>query len=223
MVFAMGARTRLFTSLATGSSKATAVVACAVMLLAGCGGSAGSSADASTPAIRGDAAATTSYAIGSTGPGGGVVFYVSTSGFTSDGSACGTSCHHLEVSRTDLAMSAWCSTNTSLAGTTGTRIGTGFSNTRNMISGGCTSGAGVAARAFSGGGLSDWFLPSEDELKALQAVRAAVGGFATGAYYSSTQGDVNAWDMAKFSYLSEQLNGTAPKWSLRKVRPVRAF
>ena len=25
------------------------------------------------------------------------------------------------------------------------------------------------------------------------------------------------------SYLSEQLNGTAPKWSLRKVRPVRAF
>jgi len=222
-VFAMGARTRLSTSLATGSSKATAVGACAVMLLAGCGGSAGSSADAITPAIRGDVAATTSYSIGSTGPGGGVVFYVSTPGFTSDGSACGTSCHYLEVSRTDLAMSAWCSTNTSLAGTTGTRIGTGFSNTRNMISGGCTSGAGVAARAFSGGGLADWFLPSEDELKALQAVRAAVGGFATGAYYSSTQGDVNSWDKAKFSYLSEQLNGTAPKWSLRKVRPVRAF
>jgi hypothetical protein len=219
----MGARTRRFTSLASGSCKATAVIVGAVMLLAGCGGSAGSASDASTPVIRGDVAATTSYAIGSTGPGGGVVFYVSMSGFTSDGSACGTSCHYLEVSRTDLAMSAWCSTNTSLAGTTGTRIGTGFSNTRNMISGGCTSGAGVAARAFSGGGLSDWFLPSEDELKALQAVRAAVGGFATGAYYSSTQGDVNSWDKAKFSYLSEQLNGTAPKWSLRKVRPVRAF
>ena len=220
----MGARTRRFTSLASGSGKAPAVVVCAVMLLAaGCGGSGESATDASTPVIRGDVAATTSYAIGSTGPGGGVVFYVSTSGFTSDGSACGTSCHYLEVSRTDLAMSAWCSTNTSLAGTTGTRIGTGFSNTRNMISGGCTSGAGVAARAFSGGGLSDWFLPSEDELKALQAVRAAVGGFATGAYYSSTQGDVNAWDMAKFSDLTEPRNGTVPKWSLRKVRPVRAF
>jgi len=222
----MGARTRRFTSLATGSNttKAAGIAAlCGVMLLAGCGGSGGSATDAGAPVIRGDVAATTSYAIGSTGPGGGVVFYVSTSGFTSDGSACGTSCHYLEVSRTDLAMSAWCSTNSSLAGTTGTRIGTGFSNTRNMISGGCTSGAGVAARAFSGGGLSDWFLPSEDELKALQAVRAAVGGFATGAYYSSTQGDVNSWDKAKFSYLSEQLNGTAPKWSLRKVRPVRAF
>ena len=219
----MGARTRRFTSLASGSGKATAVVVCAVMLLAGCGGSGESATEAGAPVIRGDVAATTSYAIGSTGPGGGVVFYVSTSGFASDGSACGTSCHYLEVSRTDLAMSAWCSTISSLAGTTGTRIGTGFSNTRNMISGGCTSGAGVAARAFSGGGLSDWFLPSEDELKALQAVRATVGGCATGAYYSSTQGGVNAWDKAKFSDLTEQLNGTVPKWSLRKARPVRAF
>ena len=220
----MGAQSRLFASLASGSGKTPAVVVCAVMLLAaGCGGSGESATDASTPVIRGDVAATTSYAIGSTGPGGGVVFYVSTSGFASDGSACGTSCHYLEVSRTDLAMSAWCSATTSLAGTTGTRIGTGFSNTRNMISGGCTSGAGVAARAFSGGGLSDWFLPSEDELKALQAVRATVGGFATGAYYSSTQGDVNAWDMAKFSDLTELRNGTVPKWSLRKARPVRAF
>ena len=51
----MGARTRRFTSLATGSSKAAAVVVCAVMLLAGCGGSGGSATDASTPVIRGDA------------------------------------------------------------------------------------------------------------------------------------------------------------------------
>ena len=51
----MGARTRRFTSLATGSSKAATVVVCAVMLLAGCGGSGGSATDASTPVIRGDA------------------------------------------------------------------------------------------------------------------------------------------------------------------------
>ena len=51
----MGAWTRRFTSLATGSSKAAAVVVCAVMLLAGCGGSGGSATDASTPVIRGDA------------------------------------------------------------------------------------------------------------------------------------------------------------------------
>jgi hypothetical protein len=52
----MGARTRRFTSLATGSGKATVVVVCAVMLLAGCGGSGGSSAEAGAPVIRGDLA-----------------------------------------------------------------------------------------------------------------------------------------------------------------------
>ncbi len=52
----MGAQSRLFASLASGSGKATAVVVCAVMLLAGCGGSGGSASDASTPVIRGDVA-----------------------------------------------------------------------------------------------------------------------------------------------------------------------
>ena len=52
----MGARTRRFTSLASGSGKATAVVVCAVMLLAGCGGSGGSATEAGAPIIRGDVA-----------------------------------------------------------------------------------------------------------------------------------------------------------------------
>ena len=52
----MGAQSRLFASLASGSGKATAVVVCAVMLLAGCGGSGWSASDASTPVIRGDVA-----------------------------------------------------------------------------------------------------------------------------------------------------------------------
>ena len=59
MVLAMGARTRRFTSLATGSNttKAAGITAlCAVMLLAGCGGSGGGAADAGAPAIRGDVA-----------------------------------------------------------------------------------------------------------------------------------------------------------------------
>ncbi len=59
----MRARTRRFTSLASGSVKATAVVVCAVMLLAGCGGSGGSATDASTPVIRGDVATTSSLTI----------------------------------------------------------------------------------------------------------------------------------------------------------------
>ncbi len=52
----MGARTRRFTSLASGSGKATAVVVCAVMLIAGCGGSGESTSEVSAPVIRGDVA-----------------------------------------------------------------------------------------------------------------------------------------------------------------------
>ena len=59
----MGARTRRFTSLATGSGKATAVVACAVMLLAGCGGSGGSATESGAPVIRGDVTTTSSLTV----------------------------------------------------------------------------------------------------------------------------------------------------------------
>ena len=165
---------------------------------------------------------TTVYSLGDTGPGGGVVFYVSTSGFTSDGSACGTSCKYLEVSRTDLAMSAWCSINTPIPGTTGRSIGSGFSNTRNMISGGCTNGAGVAARAFSGGGLSDWFLPSSSELLRLRAARAAVGGLATYPYWSSSTDPYN-WQMAGIVTMESSGSESTVKGYELNVRAVRAF
>ena len=54
----MSARTGRFGVFGPGSTKskaAGAVIACAVMLLAGCGGSGGSAADAGAPVIRGDA------------------------------------------------------------------------------------------------------------------------------------------------------------------------
>ena len=59
----MGARTRRFKSLASGSGKATAVVVCAVMLLAGCGGSGGSATEAGAPVIRGEVVATSSLTV----------------------------------------------------------------------------------------------------------------------------------------------------------------
>ena len=91
----MGAQSRRMTSLASGSGKATAVVVCAIMLLAGCGGSGGSATNASTPVIRGDGAATSSLTVSGTpataavgtpialtsagGTGAGTVTYVTTS------------------------------------------------------------------------------------------------------------------------------------------------
>jgi hypothetical protein len=43
------------------------------------------------------------YAVGDTGPGGGIVFYVSAANFTSTGSDCNTTCKYLEAAPTDHA------------------------------------------------------------------------------------------------------------------------
>jgi hypothetical protein len=173
------------------------------------------------------ASVTTGYAVGSTGPGGGKVFYVSNGAFQSTGSACGTTCRYLEAQTTDVATVRWCTwTNKLVGGTFGTAIGTGFSNTQLMTSptntNYCGTGAAVSAKATSGG-YSDWYLPSKDELYALYQQRATAGGFVTGNYWSSSQvSATNVWFLpfgGSFSGVPNNLN----KSSLYKVRPVRAF
>ena len=79
-----------------------------------------------------------------------------------------------------------------LTGATGTAIGTGLSNTNTIItSQGATStnyAAGLA-RAYTGGGYTDWYLPSQDELNKLYLKKTAIGGFASFYYWSSTERD----------------------------------
>jgi hypothetical protein len=76
---------------------------------------------------------------------------------------------------------------------TGTAIGTGFSNTNKIIAsqgGTPTSYAAGVARAYTGGGYTDWYLPSKDELNKLYLNRVAIGGFisnSNGLYWSSSE------------------------------------
>jgi hypothetical protein len=105
-----------------------------------------------------------------------------------------------------------------------TAIGTGYQNTTAMVENCVPNNAGNAARAYSGGGMTDWSLASAGELAALRWAPnvQTIGGIAGGAnYWSSTQasGSQNAWMM-------QFLNGiwnTNPKASSQGVRPVRAF
>lgn len=89
-------------------------------------------------------------------------------------------------------------------GATGTAIGTGFNNTNRIIS---MAGLGVdkksyaagIARNYNGGGYTDWFLPSKDELFQLYLNRSLIGGFEdvskSFGYWSSTEYE-RLFDMA---------------------------
>ena len=108
-------------------------------------------------------------------------------------------------------------------GARGTAIGTGLSNTNTIItSQGATStnyAAGLA-RAYTGGGYTDWYLPSQDELNKLFLNKTAIGGFANDFYWSSTEfDDVKGW----IQYFANGFKGDFGKEYSCYVRAIRSF
>ena len=108
-------------------------------------------------------------------------------------------------------------------GATATALGTGLANTNTIIAAQgatATSYAAGLARAYKGGGHTDWYLPSKDELNKLYLHQAAIGGFGPHYYWSSSESDANtAWNQA-FDLSSQYAN---PKSSPSWVRAVRSF
>jgi hypothetical protein len=133
------------------------------------------------------------YKVGDRGPGGGIVYYVSATNFTSTGSTCNTTCKYLEVapatwqsagvSVADDTTYQWSTNTASITGqdtvTAGTesafagekfnwKIGQGFYNTSVMKVSGATSTAQAAVLAYAGGSTAgQWFIPSMNELNEL--------------------------------------------------------
>lgn len=122
----------------------------------------------------------------------------------------------------------WCdNTSSYITGAVGTDVGDGDANTTAMQSPACTSEAGVSARAYRGGGFSDWFLPSADELMAMYLYSQAGGfnsvtyGFVSDYHWSSTQSDASNACLQNFD---DGFAGCGSfKYGMRFVRPIRAF
>jgi hypothetical protein len=110
-----------------------------------------------------------------------------------------------------------------VTGATGTALGTGFANTNTIITvQGATAinyAAGLA-RAYNGGGYTDWYLPSIDELNKLYINQVSVGGFIPAYYWSSTEASDHRALGLDF-YEAEQ-NGLL-KYLGAYVRAVRTF
>ncbi|MDR1787700.1 MAG: DUF1566 domain-containing protein, partial [Treponema sp.] len=164
---------------------------------------------------------------GGPGPAGGLIFYESTSGFSSNG----VTCHYLEAAPTDLegtyqwgGYGWYCNT--------GTAIGTGAANTAELAThdhGTPSSGSGLhlAARAcadYSYGGYNDWFLPSIDELNLMYTnlKEQGLGGFSNNCDWSSSEYGAlyPAWSQG--FYYGIQYNNLG-KDNGYSVRAVRAF
>ena len=133
--------------------------------------------------------------VGDRGPGGGIVFYVSATNFTSTGSTCNTTCKYLEVAPAGwnngavVANDPWLRWSNNISATTGQdittvstqgiaamsayerfnwRIGQGFYNTSLMKVSGATSEAQAAVLAYAGSSTAgQWFIPSMNELNEL--------------------------------------------------------
>lgn len=127
-------------------------------------------------------------ALGDTGPGGGVVFYVAGATFTSTGSDCGTSCRYLEAQPAVIQTGLWCSVNTN-QNVRSEAIGGGYANT-STAQALCTSGAIRAAFDYQKNGKTDWHLPSFGELTQIYNQRNLAGidiGSPAVYYWSSSE------------------------------------
>jgi hypothetical protein len=114
------------------------------------------------------------YTVGQTAPGGGKIFYASSTPFPC-GPTLNLMCNFLEAapasgvnSWTD-ATYAWSGVTGTSIGSTSTAIGTGYKNTLAIINQSSTAlRAGTISQAYRGpNNLTDWYLASKDELNLL--------------------------------------------------------
>lgn len=158
------------------------------------------------------------FSIGQT-YGGGKIFYVDNTGQ-----------HGLIASPEDLTLSI----HYDIDGSTGTgmttnasaiALGTGSTNTNTLISqyGSARFHAASFCKIYySGGGYTDWYLPSLMELRELYNQRNVVGGLLSNSYWSSSEIDFNnAWtiNFGTASYAAVRTN----KSTNIALRAIRTF
>jgi hypothetical protein len=132
----------------------------------------------------------TVYALGDTGPAGGIIFYDagSTLSWGRYMEAAVSTTSPTWVDNTNLLFANNYNANVS----TSTAIGTGKTNSNAWYANNTTVYQGInAARNYTGGAKTDWFIPSKDELNQIYIQKTTVGGTPASGYakYASSSQD----------------------------------
>ncbi len=170
------------------------------------------------------------YKIGDTGPGGGIVFYVSEEGFeVFDGKGGVKKCNYLEVTKEQLACVRWCpcSSGCNIQGATG--LGYGKANTYKIVSSHSNANNGNCAAyvcykySTATSSAGEWFLPSRDELNLMYknvGPKILAGASKVSHWSSSPYNHNSAWDQ---SFSDGYQLYYHSKYNAHCVRAVRAF
>lgn len=133
--------------------------------------------------------------------------------------------HGLIASTSDQSTGIrWYNGANTTTGATGTAIGTGLSNTNTIITSQgatATSYAAGIARAYTGGGYTDWFLPSKDELYKVYLNRSSIGSYTWYFYWTSSEAGNNIAWLQNFDGSGYQ--GFTGKDATAYVRAIRSF
>lgn len=173
------------------------------------------------------------YEVGETGPGGGVIFYVSKNHFS-----CGPNreerCTYLEASPSSVEkLLPWASGSETtypdnnwskpVPGADSVEIGAGYQNSLDIANqdGNYPDSAAVYALSLASGGFDDWFLPSKDELNEMYVQRDLLAPWTSQGYWSSSEVLSNsAW--YQYFDTGTQTDFSKTKADLNTVRPIRA-
>jgi hypothetical protein len=156
------------------------------------------------------------YRIGESGPGGGFVFY--DKGSYSDG------WRYLEAAPADQAMQVeWYNGELIEIGAKETAVGTGKANTQKIVK---VQGEGHYAAwlcvTYRGGGKSDWFLPSIDELDLMYVNLKKPGLVDFSGRFCWTSSEVDN-EKAQFMAFMFGFHSKTVKTDKGRVRAIRAF
>jgi hypothetical protein len=179
-----------------------------------------------------------SYEVGDVGPGGGKIFYVDANGFNcgplfnETGSPTQGKCNYLEAApntwnggTNDPAVD-FCNVYSEIM--TIDDLGAGLRNSIAMLSA-CSYTAANMVETYNlsnGGGKSDWFLGSRNEMAQLHAAKDVVGGWQVGddvAYWMSANHNDDRALVFRIFPGSEFDGLIEDKFAPRYVRPIRAF